>query len=106
MNVVQRLTSCLELSIVLIEVSANVIDVDILLECIFCELVNVCSKCSNDNLAIEGGKYHYSFVHERREDLEFSIDGDFIILAIGKQRGLVLFSEAVVQRVSHLFVVL
>ena len=106
MDIIDGLTLGLELDIVVIEVSMNAVYVTILLDCILHELVEIGPKCGNGGLAVEGSKPHDGFVHERSNDFLFAIDNEFVVLSIGEQSCLGLFSEAVLQTVPHLFVVL
>ena len=90
----------------MIEVSMNAVYVTILLDCILHELIEVGPKCGNGCLAVRGGKPRDGFVHERSNDFWFTVDNEFVVLSIGEQSCLGLFSEAVLQTAPHLFVVL
>eukprot|EP00804_Cyclotella_cryptica_P025737 CCRYP_002935-RA/>CCRYP_002935-RA protein AED:0.21 eAED:0.21 QI:163/1/1/1/0.33/0/4/437/175 len=105
-DIVNRLTVGLELGIVVVEVSVNLVDVAIFSDCIKSQLAEIDPECGNSCLAVEGGKPHDSFVHEWCDGFCFAIDNEFIVLTIGKQSCFGLLSEAVVQTAPHLLVVL
>ena len=79
MDIFHRWTSCLELGIIVIEISINAVFVAILPGCILHELVKVGSKCSHGCLVIKGGKSHDN-VHERSNNLGFSIHNECVVL--------------------------
>ena len=73
-DVIDRLTSFLELGIIVVEVSMNDVYVAILLDG---------PKCSGNGLAVEGGKLHDGFVHERNNICQFAVDNDLVVLSVG-----------------------
>lgn len=97
---------CLELGIVLIEVSVDFINVAIFLDCILNEHAQVKLECYYSGVSIDCGKPHDRFGYKRHHHIGFPIDDGFIVLFIGMQSCFDLFGEATVETAPHLFIVL
>ena len=60
-HIIDRLSSCLELHIVLVEVSMNLVEVAILLDRVLHKFMQVCSKNSDCGISIKSGQSHDGF---------------------------------------------
>lgn len=104
MNIVHRMATGTELGVALIEIIVNFIDVTILFNCIWYELMKVGCECSDSCLAFKRRRPQDSYVHERGNNLGFSIYNENAVLLLGTQCCLSLLSEAIVKTVIHLLV--